>query len=169
MVEIFNMFKKIDIQWELILLLSVITLSEALGQYLLRLSKSYPVLWWLPFCTWILYGLCTYLLLQTYQYTTMGKAEVYWDALSAIIVPIIGIYAFNNKLSIINWIGIILVCTGTLLLIFKDIKPIIQGGRDIKVASKSILHKGELDAEFGGMNSSLDDIFSSHRIVATGN
>ena len=123
---------KFKLPLELILLISVITLSEALGQYLLRLSRNYPRYWWLPFCTWGLYGVCTYLLLQTYQYTTMGKAEVYWDALSAIIVPLIGIYAFNNKLSLANWIGIGLVCIGTILLVIKEKSPTIKIEEKIK-------------------------------------
>lgn len=104
-----NAFK---LPWELILLLCVITLAQALGQYLLRLYKDYPTLWWLPFCCWICYGLITYLLLISYNYTTMGKAEVFWDSLSSVLIPIIGIYAFNNKLSLVNWIGIILTVIG---------------------------------------------------------
>ena len=107
--------------WELILLISAITISEALGQYLLRLSKSYPSFWFLPFVCWGLYGICTFLLLKTYEYTTIGKAEVYWDALSAILVPLIGVYAFNNDLSIYNWTGILFVIIGTFLLSFKSI------------------------------------------------
>lgn len=130
---LFDGWKQTNLPWELIILISVITLSEALGQYLLRLYKTFPDLWWLPFITWILYGLCTYLLLETYTYTTMGKAEVYWDALSAIIVPIIGIYAFNNEINLINWIGILLVCIGTLFLTIQESKPIIEGGKAINL------------------------------------
>jgi len=112
--------------WELILLICAITISEALGQYLLRLSKTYPVFWYFPYICWGLYGICTWLLLKTYEFTTIGKAEVYWDALSAILVPLIGIYAFNNQLSLYNWIGIIFVIVGTFLLSFKDVKPYAQ-------------------------------------------
>jgi multidrug transporter EmrE-like cation transporter len=103
--------------YKLVILIIVITLSEALGQYLLRLSiKNKKMYWYLPFITWLLYGVCTFLLLQTYNYTTMGKAEVYWDALSAIIVPLIGMFAFNSPLSIINWLGIILIIMGTFMV-----------------------------------------------------
>jgi multidrug transporter EmrE-like cation transporter len=140
--NLFEGWKQTNLPWELIILISVITLSEALGQYLLRLYKSFPHLWWLPYITWFLYGLCTYLLLQTYTYTTMGKAEVYWDALSAIIVPLIGIYAFNNPINLINWIGIALVCIGTLFLTIQESKPIIQGGQAIdliKQESKTLI------------------------------
>lgn len=100
---------------QLILLITVITLSEALGQYLLRLGKEKNKEYYAIF-TWLLYGVCTYLLLQTYNYTTMGKAEVYWDALSAIIVPLIGVYAFKNNISLKGWIGILLIIIGTFML-----------------------------------------------------
>ena len=102
---------------QLILLIIVITLSEALGQYLLRLGKQTNREYFAIF-TWLLYGVCTYLLLKTYNYTTMGKAEVYWDALSAIIVPLIGVYAFNNYISLKGWFGILLIIIGTFLLNF---------------------------------------------------
>ena len=46
----------------------------------------------------------------------MGKAEVYWDAASALLVPLIGIYAFKDIISFQGWIGIIMIICGTLLL-----------------------------------------------------
>lgn len=104
--------------YQLPILILIITLSEALGQYLLRLyaQKNNTKYWYLPFFTWIFYAICTVLLLETYKYTTMGKAEVYWDALSAVIVPIIGILAFKEKLNFTNWFGIFLIVIGTLLV-----------------------------------------------------
>ena len=119
----------------LILLIIVITLSEALGQFLLSVSHhntlkniSYfgPIpTKVLPILTWILYGVCTYLLLHSYKYTTMGKAEVYWDALSALIVPFIGLIYFRNNINYIGWSGIFLIVIGTLMLSYeKKIKKI---------------------------------------------
>ena len=79
----------------------------------------------LPILTWILYGVCTYLLLHSYNYTTMGKAEVYWDALSALIVPFIGLIYFRNNINFIGWSGIFLIVIGTLMLSYeKKIKKI---------------------------------------------
>ncbi len=46
----------------------------------------------------------------------MSKVEVYWDALSALIVPIIGVVFFNNSINVIGWSGIILIIIGTTLL-----------------------------------------------------
>ena len=46
----------------------------------------------------------------------MSKAEVYWDALSALIVPVIGAMFFGNTINVVGWFGIILIIFGTLLL-----------------------------------------------------
>ena len=107
------------------ILIIIITLFEALGQFLLK--KHYNIsqnkthyhgipINFLPLITWILYGVCTYLLLISYKYTTMSKAEVYWDALSALVVPIIGFVFFGNAISVIGWFGIMLIIFGTLLV-----------------------------------------------------
>lgn len=107
------------------ILIIIITLSEALGQFLL--SKHFNIspkkthyrgipVKILPLITWLLYGICTYLLLIAYKYTSMSKVEVYWDALSALVVPIIGVVFFNNSINVIGWSGIILIIIGTTLL-----------------------------------------------------
>ena len=49
----------------------------------------------------------------------MGKAEVYWDAMSAIIVPLIGVIYFGNKINVVGWSGIALIVIGTLMLSFE--------------------------------------------------
>ena len=124
---------------KLIVLILVITLSEALGQFLLSVNYHYTMknivnfgpipIKLLPFITWGLYGICTYLLLHSYRYTTMGKAEVYWDALSALIVPLIGVIYFKDKIHFMGWTGIFLIIAGTLLLSYErklDINSIIK-------------------------------------------
>ena len=113
----------------LIVLILVITLTEALGQYLLYVTHHnskknilyYGILpiYVLPFITWMLYGVCTYLLLHSYKFTTMGKAEIYWDALSALIVPVIGVIYFSDDISTLGWIGIFLIIIGTFMVSHK--------------------------------------------------
>ena len=113
----------------LIILIIVITLSEALGQFLLSVSHQdnlQKIKFFgpipsnlLPFITWLLYGVCTFLLLHSYKYTTMGKAEVYWDALSALIVPLIGVIYFRTNINFYGWFGIFLIAIGTLMLSFQ--------------------------------------------------
>lgn len=114
----------------LIILVTIITLTEALGQFLLSVyhhkknKNTYygplPIKI-LPIITWLLYGICTYLLLHSYKYTTMGNAEVYWDAMSALIVPIIGVVYFGNKINLVGWGGIGLIITGTFMLSLQKI------------------------------------------------
>ena len=114
----------------LTLLIILITSSEALGQFLLSLyhhallaKKTHYIgipIYILPFITWLLYGVCTFLLLYSYKYTTMGKAEVYWDALSALIVPLIGYMYFSNKINTFGVMGIVLIIFGTLMLAYES-------------------------------------------------
>jgi multidrug transporter EmrE-like cation transporter len=106
----------------LVVTIILITITEAIGQYILRLGFNgngtlipIPIKYY-PLITWGLYGVCTYILYQSYYYTTMGKAEVYWDAASALLVPLIGIFAFKDIISFQGWIGIIMIICGTLLL-----------------------------------------------------
>ena len=111
------------------ILIFTITISEAFGQYLLRIyynSKhrrfkrtdqlQFIPQNFLPYVTWICYGLCTFLLSLTYKYTTMGKAEVYWDAMSTLIVPLISTFAFKEQLGYQGWTGIFFVILGSLIL-----------------------------------------------------
>ena len=110
---------------KLSILIGLITLSEAFGQYVLKLSvfKNSSFLGipsrFLPGLTWLMYGLCTIMLVNTYNYTSMAKAEVFWDAASAIIVPIIGVMAFNEDIDIVGWFGILLIIIGTIILGFE--------------------------------------------------
>jgi len=129
----------------LVLLILAITSTEALGQFMLQLYhqrekkdikkdttkmilnyfgiKTKLAVPLYPLSTWFLYGICTVMLLDSYKYTTMGKAEVYWDALSALLVPFIGVIMFHNDINDIGWVGILMILIGTLLLGFsKKIK-----------------------------------------------
>jgi len=125
----------------LVALIVAVTITEALGQYMLQVYHRYhkmekdvlsigdlvpsgtlpkaldiPLY---PLATWLLYGLCTVILLTSYEYTSMGKAEVYWDALSALLVPLIGVVFLRSKINLYGWIGIFLVLTGTVMIGFQ--------------------------------------------------
>jgi multidrug transporter EmrE-like cation transporter len=122
-----NIYKYITMEKIMLtLLIILITGSEALGQFILSLyhhallaKKTHYIgipIYIFPFITWLLYGVCTFLLLHSYKYTTMGKAEVYWDALSALVVPVIGYMYFSNKINTFGFVGIVFIIFGTLIL-----------------------------------------------------
>jgi multidrug transporter EmrE-like cation transporter len=111
------------------ILLLTIACIEAFGLYLLKVYYDVKYVNFnrtdhfqflpqisLPYITWVCYGLCTFLLAKTYEYTSMGKSEVYWDALSAIIVPLVSTIAFKEQLGYQGWGGIFLVIIGALIL-----------------------------------------------------
>ena len=111
------------------ILLLTIACIEAFGLYLLKVYYDVKYVNFnrtdhfqflpqisLPYITWVCYGLCTLLLVKTYEYTSMGRAEVYWDALSCIIVPLVSTIAFKEQLGYQGWGGIFLVIIGALIL-----------------------------------------------------
>jgi len=102
---------------------------EAFGQYMLKVyydSKhgsfkrtdqfQFIPQYILPYITWMCYGLCTFILSKSYAYTSMGRAEVYWDALSTIVVPLVSTIAFKERLGYKGWSGIFLVVLGSFIL-----------------------------------------------------
>ena len=116
----------------LVILIFAITCVEAFGQYLLKIyydskhgsfkrTDQFMFLpqYMLPYITWVCYGICTFLLSQSYAYTSMGKAELYWDSLSTIIVPLIGFIAFKEKLGHTGWSGIFLIILGSFIISYK--------------------------------------------------
>ena len=113
----------------LVILISAITAVEAFGQYLLKIyynSKhgsfkrtdqlKFLPLYILPYITWMCYGLCTFMLSKRYAYTSMGRAELYWDSLSTIIVPLLGTIIFKEHLGYQGWSGIFLVILGSFIV-----------------------------------------------------
>ncbi len=125
----------------LVALMVAITITEALGQYILQVHHRYrkagkdvlsvkdlspygkipkgldiPLY---PLATWLLYGICTIILLNSYDYTSMGNAEVYWDALSALLVPLIGVVYLRSNVNLYGWVGIMMVLIGTLMIGFQ--------------------------------------------------
>ena len=111
------------------ILIFAITCAEAFGQYMLKIyydskhgsfkrSDQFTFIPqnWLPYITWMCYGICTFLLSKSYAYTSMGRAEVYWDALSTIIVPLMSTIVFKEQLGYQGWSGIFLVVLGSFIL-----------------------------------------------------
>ena len=53
-----------------------------------------------------------YLLNKSYDYTTMGSAQVLWSGMSCISVLFVGRYFFGEKVEANEWIGMSLILLG---------------------------------------------------------
>ena len=97
----------------------ILTTAETLGQSLLRefFATGYDMkYWYLPFTTWLLYGLCCVVLLWGYQYSDISAIELLWDAGTSVIVPIVAILFFNSTLNLTSGIGILFTIIGIILI-----------------------------------------------------
>ena len=97
----------------------ILTAAEALGQSLLRefFATGYNMkYWYLPFTSWLLYGLCCVVLLWGYQYSDISAIETLWDAGTSVVVPIVAITFFNSSLNLMSGSGILLTVIGIILI-----------------------------------------------------
>ena len=108
----------------------ILTLSEALGQSLLRkfFETGYDMkYWYLPFMTWLLYGLCCAVLLWGYQYSDLSAIETIWDAGTSVVVPIVAILFFKSTLNLKAGLGILITIIGILLIGYGGLETAKQG------------------------------------------
>ena len=108
----------------------ILTACEALGQALLR--KFFETgndlkYWYLPFMTWLLYGLCCVVLLWAYQYSDLSAVETIWDAGTSVVVPIVAILFFKSTLNVKAGIGILLTIMGIALIAIGGLENAKQG------------------------------------------
>ena len=97
----------------------ILTLLETVGQSLLRkfFEVGYDMkYWYLPFISWLLYGLCCMILLWGYQYSDLSAIETLWDAGTSVVVPIVAILFFKSTINFQSIVGIILTIIGIVLI-----------------------------------------------------
>ena len=108
----------------------LLTACETLGQSLLR--KFFETgndlkYWYLPFMTWLLYGLCCVVLLWAYQYSDLSAVETIWDAGTSVVVPIVAVLFFKSTLNVKAGIGILLTIIGIVLIAISGLENAKKG------------------------------------------
>ena len=96
-----------------------LTGAETVGQSMLRIfhdSKYDMKLWYLPLGAWLLYGLCCGILLWSYKYSDISAIETIWDAGTSVLVPLVGLLFFKNKINVEAATGILLTILGIILI-----------------------------------------------------
>tara|TARA_Y100000591_G_scaffold333389_1_gene376975 strand:- start:9971 stop:10354 length:384 start_codon:yes stop_codon:yes gene_type:complete len=102
---------------------TLLTLVETFGQTLLRKfyltnkkNKGSTTHLYLPFITWLCYGVCVLLLWMSYHYSSEGMIEVFWNVGTNTLIPIAGFFFFGETLDPYGWIGIGLTTIGGFML-----------------------------------------------------
>ena len=71
--------------------------------------------WVLPF-TMILYSLEPYLFNRTLAFEGMGLINALWDSTSTVLIAIVGVFMFGEKISRIQWLGVGVCVVGIMLM-----------------------------------------------------
>lgn len=64
----------------------------------------------------VCFGLVIVFLTQMFRYETFSVGNAVWYGTAMIAVPLIGVFYFHEKLSPLQWIGILLLFSGILLI-----------------------------------------------------
>jgi multidrug transporter EmrE-like cation transporter len=89
-----------------------IALCETLAQYFIRKYNSDISKYALIAGAVLLYTIIVFLLVKTYDYQKMAIANVLWNALTSILVAVVGYYAFSESLSWLQIMGFVVVIIG---------------------------------------------------------
>lgn len=71
---------------------------------------------------WVIYLAIVYLLWRSYHYRGVGYINVIWSGITTMLMLAIGYFFFNERLSMIEWIGTFFVITGIALMTIHNIE-----------------------------------------------
>ncbi len=66
--------------------------------------------------TMAIYSLQPLLFLKGLSNQGMAVLNILWDSTSSILIALVGFFVFNEKLSLINWLGILMCSLGIILV-----------------------------------------------------
>ena len=67
------------------------------------------------------YSLEPYFFLQSLQYESMTVMNIMWDAISDVMVTIMGLFYFKEKLSTLKWTGLTFAFIGIVLMSYEEL------------------------------------------------
>lgn len=96
-------------------LLAAAIVLEVLATSLLKASDGMSR--WLPACgALLLYGVCFYLLALVMRSIPTGIAYAIWSGVGIVLISVIGLVVFKQRLDAPAVIGITLICAGVLVI-----------------------------------------------------
>lgn len=64
----------------------------------------------------ISFGFVILFLTQMFKHETFSVGNAVWYGTAMVVVPLIGVFYFHEKLSLWQWVGMALLCAGILLV-----------------------------------------------------
>jgi len=90
----------------------LLTVIESVGLTVLRLKQ-----WWSPFITAPIYAFAVVpLLIKALDYQGIGIVNFVWNVFSTVIMFIVGIYYFKERINNIQQIGVLISLLGLFLV-----------------------------------------------------
>lgn len=98
----------------LLIAILFVALFEAVGQTCIKLAHMYNKLYMI--LAIISYAIVSFFLYVSYNYKGVGIVNALWSGLSIILMITIGLLFFKEKIGKREWLGIILIISGLLLI-----------------------------------------------------
>tara|TARA_B100001287_G_scaffold208068_1_gene177039 strand:- start:105 stop:482 length:378 start_codon:yes stop_codon:yes gene_type:complete len=98
----------------LVIIIAAIVISETFAQYYIKQYHEIPSKYYYMMGIGF-YTLVVYFLNKSYDYTTMGMAQVLWSGLSCISILMVGRIFFGEKVDANEWIGMTLILLGVII------------------------------------------------------
>lgn len=127
-----------------LLLIFLISVTESVAQVCLKHLFLDPQKFWLYVAAVLCYAIVCILLFFSYRYNGMGILHVLWSSLSILLALGIGIFYFKEEITTLDKLGIILIITGMIFVlwesdddhfsVYKKISMTMSGASDIETS-----------------------------------
>ena len=97
------------------LYLTIAIVSEVIGTSALKASEGFSKL--TPSIIVVIgYGTAFYFLSLTLKTIPVGIAYAMWSGVGVLLITLVGLFVFGQKVDLAGWIGIFLIATGVVVL-----------------------------------------------------
>ena len=104
----------------LIFIILGIVLAECVGQSCLKSMFNNPSKTHMFMAGIASYGVVCYLLILSYNYSSMGLINVLWSGLSVLGMLTAGALFFHERITIMDGVGVLLTLAGIALILVED-------------------------------------------------
>ncbi len=101
-----------------IFLVLFISSFECMGEICLKKLHLNPQRFWLFIAAVTFYTVVCFLLFIAYRYNGMGIVHVLWSGVSILLVLSVGIFYFNEQVTLLDKVGIVCIIIGMILILW---------------------------------------------------
>ncbi len=116
----------------IIFIILLISLFELFGQSCLKYLNINNDKYHYYLYAILFYGMVCFLLLQSYKYKGMGIVNVLWSGVSILVILSASIIFFNEKITKMDAIGIVLIIAGMIFILYEGDHPMEKFVKHIK-------------------------------------